>query len=110
MHDPDVSTLTKIRAFVAGRQDEILNSIRRLVQIESPSCDVQGSKDVVALLESIASTIPSISKIDKINSPSRGEHLLISAFPSNGDNHKATLILGHTDTVHPRGTLSSDHG
>jgi len=110
MHDLDLSTLTKVRDFVAGRQDEILNSIRRLVQIESPSCDVQASKDVVALLEKIASAIPSISKIDRITSSSRGEHLLISAFPANGDNQNATLILGHTDTVHPRGTLNSDHG
>ncbi len=110
MRDLDISTLTKVRAIVAGRHDEILNSIRRLVEIESPSCDVQGSKGVVALLESIASTIPSITKIDKINSPDRGEHLLISAFAPSGNNHHATLILGHTDTVHPRGTLNAGYG
>src|ERR1044071_2209420 len=110
MRDLDISTLTKVRAIVAGRHDEILNSIRRLVEIESPSCDVQGSKGVVALLESIASTIPSITKIDKINSPDRGEHLLISAFATSGNNHRATLILGHTDTVHPRGTLNAGYG
>lgn len=109
MRDLNTSTLMKVRAFVAGRQDEILNSIRRLVQIESPSCDVHGSKGVVAHLESIAGTIPSITRIDKIEIPDRGEHLLISAFSGNG-NQDATLILGHTDTVHPRGTLNPDQG
>ena len=67
-------------AFIARRQDEIVSSICRLVEIESPSGDVPGSRAAVALLENLARTIPSVSSIERVNSPDYGEHLRIRAF------------------------------
>ena len=104
--DLDSSKLMAVRAFIAGRQDEIVGSICRLVEIESPSRDVQGSRAAVALLENLARTIPCVSSIERVNSPDYGEHLRIRAFGGDVKSDGATLILGHTDTVHPRGTLS----
>jgi len=40
-------------------------------------------------------------KIERVAADGVGEHLLIRAFPGEG---KHTLILGHTDTVHPVGS------
>ena len=110
VRDLDSSKLMAVRAFIARRQDEIVSSICRLVEIESPSGDVPGSRAAVALLENLARTIPSVSSIERVNSPDYGEHLRIRAFCDDIKSDGATLILGHTDTVHPRGTLSAQHG
>ncbi len=107
--DLDSSKLMAMRDFIARRQDELVDLICRLVEIESPSGDVRGSRAAVDLLEDAARTIPSVGSIERITSPDYGEHLRIRAFCDvKGDG--ATLILGHTDTVHPRGTLSAQHG
>lgn len=110
MREFDSPQLTAIRAFIAHRQDEIVSSICRLVEIESPSGDVQGSRAAVALLEDLARPIPSVSVIERIDSPGYGEHLRIRAFCDETKSDDATLILGHTDTVHPRGSLNAQHG
>ena len=104
------SKLMAMRDFIALRQDELVDLICRLVEIESPSGDVQGSRAVVALLENMARAIPSVSSIERVNSPDYGEHLRIRAFHNDAKSDRTTLILGHTDTVHPRGTLSAQNG
>ena len=108
--DLDSSELIAMRAFIAERQKELVDLICRLVEVESPSGDVRGSRAAVALLENVARTIPSVSSIERVNSPDYGEHLRIRAFCDDAKSDGATLILGHTDTVHPRGTLSAQHG
>ena len=108
--DLDSSKLIAVRSFFARRQDEIVGSICRLVEIESPSGDLPGSRAVVALLEKAARTIPSVSSIERVNNPDSGEHLRIHAFRDNGNSNDTTLILGHTDTVHPRGSLNAQQG
>jgi len=94
-----------IHAFLARRQDEILGSICKLVETESPSGDFEGGCAVVDLLLETARTIPAIS-VERIPVPDYGEHLRVRAFDSQTDDPRTTLVLGHTDTVHPRGTLS----
>ncbi len=94
-----------MHTLIARRQDEIVQAIRRLVEVESPSGDVQGSRGVNELLEGMARTITSVSSIERIDSPNCGEHLLVHAFEENANGNKPTLILGHTDTVHARGAL-----
>ena len=102
----DSAKLSAIRNFFAGRESEIIDSICRLARAESPSGDIEGNRAVVDLLEKIARNIPSINSIERIENPVYGEHLLIRAF-DNQAAEKTTLLLGHTDTVHPRGTLNS---
>ncbi|HJQ23480.1 MAG TPA: M20 family metallopeptidase [Blastocatellia bacterium] len=111
----DSSELAAASAFIARRQDQIVKAICQLVEIESPSGDAHGSRAAVALLEKAARSIPSVNSVERIASPDYGEHLLIRAFcgdasgvAAKGDG--ATLLLGHTDTVHPRGTLNAPHG
>jgi glutamate carboxypeptidase len=107
MNDLGATQLSATRAFLASRQDEILSSICKLVETESPSGDFEGSSAVVDLLVDIARTIPAISSIERILVPGYGEHLRIRAFDGQVDDTRTTLVLGHTDTVHPRGTLTT---
>jgi glutamate carboxypeptidase len=107
MNDLGATQLSATRAFLASRQDEILGSICRLVETESPSGDFEGSSAVVDLLVDIARTIPEVSSIERILVPGYGEHLRMRAFDGQVDDTRTTLVLGHTDTVHPRGTLTT---
>jgi glutamate carboxypeptidase len=77
---------------------------RALVEAESPSGDETGSKAVVSLLAAAAEAISGVTKIERVASENYGEHLRLRAL---GDSPKARpiVILGHTDTVHPRGSL-----
>ena len=102
----DLSKLVAARAFFAQRQNEILKVIRRLVECESPSGDAEGSSAVVQLLTEIGRNIPAIDSVERIPSQGYGEHLLVRAFSEQNGNG-TTLLLGHTDTVHPVGT--ADH-
>ena len=106
----EASALASIRTLVEGRQEHAVEFIRRLVEIESPSGDVDGSRAVNQLLEDALRAIPSVSQSERIPSLACGEHLLLRAFCEGKTNEQATLLLGHTDTVHPRGTLSSQNG
>jgi glutamate carboxypeptidase len=107
MNHPDSILLKAMHAFLARRQDEIVGSICKLVEIESPSGDCEGSRAVVDLLVQSARTIPAISSVERIHVPGYGEHLRVRAFDGKADDTPTTLVLGHTDTVHPRGTLST---
>lgn len=94
-----------MHAFLLHRQDEILGSIRRLVETESPSGDFEGSRAVVDLLVESAATISEVNSVERIPVPDYGEHLRVRAFDGRASETGTTLVLGHTDTVHPRGTL-----
>jgi glutamate carboxypeptidase len=106
----DSSELAAVYAFLARRRDETVRLIRRLVEIESPSGDVQGSRAAAELLEEEARGVPSVGSVERIVGPDYGEHLLVRAFCGGAGAGGATLLLGHTDTVHPRGTFLPPHG
>ena len=84
-----------------SRQDAIIDSIREIVEIESPSGDVERSKTVVHWVETEARKIGLDIEIEKIAAEEYGDHLIIRAFPGDG---KPIFLLGHTDTVHPVGS------
>ena len=86
--------------YFQGRHETILTRIQELVDIESPSYDEAGSRQAVDFLVEIAKEIDCISSVERVYREGYGEHLLIRAFESD---EKPVLLLGHTDTVHPRG-------
>lgn len=92
--------------YFAGRQTEILALTRALVETESPSRDVLGSNAVVSLLAASARTIPGIMSVERVPSEGFGDHLRIRACSRAGDTGPPIVILGHTDTVHARGSLA----
>ena len=95
--------MNDLKTFFQKRSGIILSEIRDLVNIESPSCDESGSKDAVDYVESLAREISCISTIERIYRKGFGEHLILRAFTHLEGSDKQILLLGHTDTVHPRG-------
>jgi glutamate carboxypeptidase len=95
--------MNKLRDHFASRQHELLALTCALVEAESPSGDKDGSSAVVSLLANAAGSINAVSSVERIASEEFGEHLRIKAFTDN--NSPPIVLLGHTDTVHPRGAI-----
>ena len=85
------------------RENEIIDKIRRIVEIESPSYDVERSGMVADWIENEAKQIGTHLSVERVPAKEYGEHILIRAYPGEA---KPCLLLGHTDTVHPVGTKS----
>lgn len=98
--------LERIRDYLRERQPAMLSLTRALVELESPSGDEAGSRDVVSLLASTARGIAAVTDVERVKYDGYGEHLLIRAFSRNPYD-KGILLLGHTDTVHDRGSLAA---
>ncbi|HEY0426239.1 MAG TPA: M20 family metallopeptidase [Pyrinomonadaceae bacterium] len=98
----------KILDYFSNRAEKTIASIRDLVDIESPSRDESGSRAAVDWLEREAREISSDFQIERIYAENLGEHFLLRAFPFDKIDKKPILLLGHTDTVHPRGSFSKN--
>jgi glutamate carboxypeptidase len=94
--------MNELLNYFQNRQPEIIKLIHEAVEIESPSYDSEGSKNIVDWFETQAKTIPYVSTVERIFAENYGEHLIIRAFDDNSQSQ--ILLLGHTDTVHPRGS------
>ena len=90
----------EILKYFQARETSIVELIREIVDIESPSHNAEQSRIVADWVEKQARSTGVDVSIDRITVDD-GDHLLIRAFPNDG---KHTLLLGHTDTVHPIGT------
>lgn len=95
----------EILEYFGNRQKNILDSIREIVEIESPSLNAEKSAEVARWIENETRTIPLELVTEKTVVENCGEHLTIRAFPSD---KKQLLLLGHTDTVHPIGAKTEN--
>ena len=86
------------------RQRAIVDAIREIVDIESPSHDAVRSREVVDWVERQMLATGVDVGITR-TSVDDGDHLVIRAFA--GDSMH-TMLLGHTDTVHPVGTAEQN--
>lgn len=83
--------------------DEILEGIRGLVEIETPTGDVEGIGRLVTHLEGKFAALG--AKVERIpGSGGQGDCLRVRT-PWGGEE-PGVLVLGHMDTVHPKGTLA----
>ena len=92
-------------AYFNERRDEIVSTIRELVEIESPS-DNKAAVDRVA--EAVAQKFSRLGgKVEVRVHPAKdfGNHLQVD-FPGKSAA-KPVLLLGHYDTVYPLGTLAA---
>ena len=96
-------------AYFDERRDEIVSTIRELVEIESPS-DNKAAVDRIA--EAVAHKFSQLGGKTRVH-PAKdfGNHLQID-FDSPGKSvgksaAKPVLLLGHYDTVYPLGTLAT---
>lgn len=97
---------TSALEYFAARQEETLGLVRELVECESPSGDVQGSRRVVSLLIEAARRLELVHESQRIESSGYGEHLRMRFFQPQSNATGTLLLLGHTDTVHPPGSLA----
>ena len=89
-------------AYFKERRDEIVSTIRDLVEIESPS-DNKTAVDEVA--EAIAHKFSQLGgEVRFHRAKDFGSHLQVNF---GGKSAKPVLLLGHYDTVYPLGTLAS---
>ena len=98
------SVARQIFTALQARQSEIETFMQSLVETESPSGDPQGSRAVVDLLVQNASRLNCVAEIERVDVPDFGQHLLIKAFQKQ-NNMGQILLVGHTDTVHARGSI-----
>ena len=85
------------------QQSQILDTIKQLVEIESPS-DVKAAVD--RLVTVLASRFGELGgKVNLHREEKFGNHLQID-FRSSNRQAKPILLLGHTDTVYSIGTIS----
>ncbi|MCP9495813.1 MAG: M20 family metallopeptidase [Pyrinomonadaceae bacterium MAG19_C2-C3] len=107
---PDINLeahhIAALKTYFTERHASLLTLIRALVEIESPSGDAEASHKLALFLSHAAREIDADVKVELIEIPHVGTHLCLRFF-DDGANNKATLLLGHTDTVHPRGTLDA---
>lgn len=96
--------LRDLQARFQDRQSEILSLVRSLVETESPSGDESGSREVVNILSRAAETAAVVGSIERVDVPGLGQHLIIRAFQEKAAAG-TLLLVGHTDTVHPRGSI-----
>lgn len=99
------SVAISLRDYFEQRESEVLSFMRELVEAESPSGDLDGNGRVVSLIAEAAQQIAPGVKATFETDPTYGTHLLIHAFGDGNRDAPTTLILGHTDTVHPRGSI-----
>jgi len=103
----DDSLPRRIFSALQSRQAEVEAFIQSLVETESPSGDEEGSRAVVDLLVHAAGRLKCVDGIERFDVPDFGQHLVIRAFQKQNDGGQGQILLvGHTDTVHARGTLS----
>lgn len=88
-----------IAEYFQNKESEIVEKIRQIVDIESPSFDIEGSRNVT---DWIIENYPNLST-ERIYREGYGEHLIIKAFSEIPNLKSQIFLLGHTDTVHPRG-------
>ncbi len=99
------ATMKTLPDYFQSRLANILDSIRQIVEIESPSRDAAANRAVVDWLVREAEKISTSLEIERIAVEGYGEHLIIRAYSSD---EKPILLLGHTDTVHPTGAKSKN--
>ena len=60
---------------------------------------------MVDLLAGAAAEARCVTAIQRVDAPGFGQHLVIRAFGGQSDA-RTVMIVGHTDTVHPRGSIA----
>jgi glutamate carboxypeptidase len=85
------------------RREQIVQTIRQLVEMESPSDNKTAVDRLSALLAAKFTALGGQAKFRK--STQYGDHLQVDF--AGGNAAKPVLLLGHADTVYPLGTLAT---
>jgi len=90
--------------YFESRQDEMVKTIRELVEIESPSDDKAAVDRIAQFLTAKFEALGGQTQFHR--STESGDSLQVD-FPAPNSGHRPVLLLGHYDTVYPLGTLAN---
>jgi glutamate carboxypeptidase len=103
-----ITAVDSILSHLRTRETEIIRLIRQLVECETPSGDPTALNHFVEL---VADTLAPVADIRTCSGGDYGPHLICDIrLPSANrpdDPRASVLVLGHSDTVWPLGTLGS---
>jgi len=97
------SELSKRLSYFQERKDQIVQTIRQLVEIESPSDNKDAVDRLGTLLAGRFEGLGGHAKFHRVQN--FGDHLQVDFAGTRGG--KPVLLLGHLDTVYPMGTLAT---
>jgi glutamate carboxypeptidase len=102
---PQTGCHDRLRYF-CERQDEMVNTLRALVEIESPSDNKPAVDRIAAFLAPRFEMLGGRTQFHPSND--FGDSLQVDfGAASSSEKRKPVLLLGHYDTVYPLGTLAS---
>jgi len=96
--------MDQILAFAQAQQGAIIETIRRMVECESPSDDRAA---VNRHVEQLCDMLSGEAKLTRKKGGSYGDHLLVEFALPGRKKSGQILALGHTDTVYPLGILKT---
>jgi glutamate carboxypeptidase len=97
---------TELLDYFHKNNDRTVEKIRELVDIESPSFDFEGSCLAADWIENGFRNTRIECQTERISIADIGEHLIVRI---DGESEtKPILILGHSDTVHPKGSSNQN--
>lgn len=105
---PDPTTIapdhaaTRVRAYLEERQDEMVDLLGRLVLAESPSLEPESQRAVQSMLGEAFTDIG--YDVELLPGEITGGHLHV--LDADREGAPCQLMVGHSDTVWPRGTLA----
>jgi len=94
---------SKLLSHFEGRRDDILQTTRQLVEVESPSDNKEAVDRLGSLLAGRFEGLGGHAKFHRTEK--FGDHLQVDFSGKSGQ--KPVLLLGHLDTVYPVGTLKT---
>jgi glutamate carboxypeptidase len=100
VHSTTAESRARLRYF-EERREQIIQTIRQLVEVESPSDNKQSVDRLGSLLAGRFEGLGGHAKFHR--TPNFGDHLQVDF---EGKHGKPVLLLGHLDTVYPVGTLN----
>jgi glutamate carboxypeptidase len=95
--------IAKRLSYFQERKDQMVQTIRQLVEIESPTEKKQAVDELGALLAGRFEGLGGHAKFHRVQN--FGDHLQVDFGGARGG--KPVMLLGHMDTVYPMGTLAS---
>ena len=101
--EPATSEAERRLAYFGERRDEVVATIRELVEIESPSDNKAAVDHISATVAEKFATLGGTVKVHRAQD--FGNHLQVDFAGRSGD--RPILLLGHYDTVYALGTLST---
>jgi glutamate carboxypeptidase len=103
---PDTSAVADVRSrlqYFEQRREQVVQTIRQLVEVESPTDNKAGVDRLGSLLAGRFEGLGGHAKFHRTQN--FGDHLQVD-FPGKSGG-KPVMLLGHLDTVYPLGTLKT---